>query len=148
MVPSAGLAVITESQPKQFVNSALHQFTTKSWQQYATLFLIHCFPVSCLFVLPFGFESTRTETVVQWICWRSHTQTQRNSADARRPGWIDLTMKTTTNSRQASPHLSYAHIHTYTTLQIKLTCIPLTKKIHKTKRTDLDGNFFGCSAVP
>ena len=31
----------------------------------------------------------------------------RHSADARRPGWIDLTMKTTTKSRQTSPHISY-----------------------------------------
>ena len=60
------------------------------------------------FCYPLKFELTRTETVVQSIRWDSH----RHSADARRPGWIDLTMKRTTNSRQTSPHLSYIHIHT------------------------------------
>ena len=81
-----------------------------------------------VFLLPF--ESTRTETVVRWIRWDCHRHSV--SADARRPGWIDLILKTTTNSRQTS-HISYIHnYYTYTTLQTKFTCIPLTKKIHKT----------------
>ena len=60
--------------------------------------LFFCYPL----------KLTRTETVVQWIRWDSHT----HSADARRPGWIDPTMKTTSTTRQTSPHLSYVHIHT------------------------------------
>ncbi len=42
----------------------------------------------------------------------------------------DLIMKTTTNSRQFLPYISYIYLHTlcYT----KITCIRLTKKIHKT----------------
>ena len=55
----------------------------------------------------------------------------RHSADARRPGWIDLTMKTTTNSCQTS-HISY----------IKMTCIPQNEENSQNKR-----NFFDGSAV-
>ena len=41
----------------------------------------------------------------------------------------NLTTKTTANSRQTSPHISYIHIHTLR--YKKIICIPLTKKIHK-----------------
>ena len=74
-----------------------------------------------------------------------HCDSHRHSADARRPGWIDLTtMKTTTNSRQTSPHISYNHIHN------------ITKKNHLhssneenslNEHADLHGNFFGGSVV-
>jgi len=51
----------------------------------------------------FPFESTRTETVVKWIRWDSH----RHSADGR--PW----KRTLTAGKQ------------------KISCIPLTKNIHK-----------------
>ena len=41
----------------------------------------------------------------------------------------DLTIKTTTHRRQTFPHISYINIHT--PCYIKITYIPLTKKIHK-----------------
>ena len=104
------------------------------------------------FLLPF--ESTRTETVVQLIRWDSH----RHSADARRPVWIDLTMKTSSQPKrtasqpasQQPPNFSspILHTYTYTTLQTKFTCILLTERNNsQNKRADLDGNFFGGSAV-
>ena len=50
----------------------------------------------------------------------------------------DLTMKTTASSLQTSTHLSYIHMHTQC---YKITCIPLTKKIHKSNSiADPDGN--------
>ena len=57
--------------------------------------------------------------------------TVTDRADTKQLGWIDLSMKTTTNSHQTS-HISYITYLHYGTLQRKFTCIPLTKKIHKT----------------
>ena len=67
----------------------------------------------------------------QWSC--GFVGIDRHSADARRPGWIDLTMKPTTNSRQVSPRISYIFIQPLG--YQKITCIPL--KNTQNKRANL-----------
>ena len=62
--------------------------------------------VSCLF--RYHLNRPEVKQLSSGFVWDSH----RHSADARRPGWIDLTMKTNTNTRHASPHISYIHIPT------------------------------------
>ena len=52
----------------------------------------------------------------------------------------DLTMKITANSRQTSPHMSYMTSPHMSYIK-KITCIPLTKKIHNRNAQVLtDGN--------
>ena len=48
----------------------------------------------------------------QWPSGFVGIDSHRQRAEARRPVWIDLTMKTTTNSRTISSHISDIHIHT------------------------------------
>ena len=72
-------------------------------------------------------RSTRTETVVQWIDWDSH----RHSVDARRLGWIDLTMKRPPPAAKRLTYLTYIQIYYI----IKYNhLISLTKKNHKTNK--------------
>ena len=81
--------------------------------------------VSSLFCYPLN----RLE-LKQWTSGFVGIDCHSHWQDARRPGWIDLTMKTTTTSRQTSPHISYIHIHTLRHKE-KITSIPLTKKFNK-----------------
>ena len=63
--------------------------------------------VSCLVVTLWVDQNWNSSPLIRWD---SHSH--RNSADARRPDWIDPTMKTTSTTRQTSPYVSYIHIHT------------------------------------
>ena len=81
----------------------------------------------------------------QWSSGFVGIDSHRHSAVARRPGWIDLTMKTTINSRQTSPHVSFIHIHTHGYKNNRSHFS--NDENSQNKRADLDGSFFGGSAV-
>ena len=107
-------------------SGAIRLFTTKSRQQCATLFIMRLhqkYRENSISVV--SFFTLRTETVVQWIRFGI------DSVDARRPGCIDLIIKTTSNSRQTK--INYLHSS--------------NEENSQSKRADLDGNFFGGSAV-
>jgi len=87
-----------------------------------------------------SFESTRE--LKQWFSGfvgiDSHTH--RHSVDARRQGWSDLTMKTTTNSRHAAPHIPYINTHSLRYKQNSL--LPSNEDNLQKKRANINDNFF------
>ena len=74
------------------ISGVLCRFTTKSRQQYVTLFLIRLYQQyrerQSVFLLPF--ETTRQ--LKQWSSGFVEIDCHRRSANARQPGWIDLTI--------------------------------------------------------
>ena len=88
----ASSAVITKD--KRFVKRALRRFATKPRQQYSVLFTLFLIPLNQL-------------ELKQWMSGFIGIDSHRHSEHDRRPGWIDLTMKTTTNSH---PHLTYIYL--------------------------------------
>ena len=89
--------------------------------------------ISKLSLLPF--EPSRTETMTSGFVRDNH----RHSADTRRLGWIDLTMKTTTTSSQTSRHLYYIHIHKLR-YKIKINHLHSSNEENsQNKRADLRG---------
>ena len=86
--------------------------------------------MSCLFRYTFNRPELK-----QWSCGFVGIDSHRHSADARRLGWIDLTIKTTTNSRQTS-HIYYIHNVTKQICHFHLS----NEENSQNKRANLDSN--------